>query len=361
MTPAAPIHAAMFKTLSRVLVSAALGMALIHTPDATAKSFFEYCRAPESVAQENTVLAVMVKMRILDQRNDDNCRTTEALLQQRPFLNIWPDPFDPPRGPASDLKPLEEQTHLRNLSIAGNEITDITPLGNLAELTQINLSFNPISDISPLKQLTRLREVIAAKTKISDLTSLQSLTALESISFEYAAIQDLSPLARLPRLSIAYLGGNDIKQTSALTGRQWRYLSLENNKITQLDIKASQDSLIMLDASRNKIATTDSIQGLQRLTKVDAINLSDNNLSAVNQLRELTTLRWLNISGNQIESIDSLGSLTNLEHLLLAGNQICQLPESVLALTKEHLNSRGQWIKLKINGQDEQRDCRHAL
>ena len=334
--------------------------ALTQTTNAAARSFYEYCRNPESTAQENTVLAVMIKMRVWDQRSEENCRTTEALLKQRPFLYIWPDPFDPPRGPASDLRPLEEQTHLRSLSIASNEISDITPLRNLAALTQINLSFNPISDISTLKELKQLREVIAAGTMVADLSPLKSLTALESISFENATVQDITPLAPLARLNSVYLGGNKITQTDALTGRQLRYLNLENNKITALDIKASQDSMVMLDIYQNEIASLDHIKGLASLTKVDAVNLAGNKLTQIDQLQTLKTLRWLNVSHNDIQSIEALGGLTNLEHLLIEDNRICQIPDSILALTNEHLNQRGQWIKLQITGQVDQRDCSHA-
>jgi internalin A len=38
----------------------------------------------------------------------------------------------------------------------GNEITDISPLAGLTNLTEINLGYNGITDISPLAGLTNL-------------------------------------------------------------------------------------------------------------------------------------------------------------------------------------------------------------
>jgi Leucine-rich repeat (LRR) protein len=118
--------------------------------------------------------------------------------------------------------------------------------------------------------------------------------------------------------------------------------------------------MVMFDISQNEIADLDRINGVDSLTKIDAINLAGNKITKIDQLQNLKTLRWLNLSGNDIQSIEPLGALENLEYLLIADNLICKIPESVLALTNEHLNHHGKWIKLQISGQDDQRDCSYA-
>jgi Leucine-rich repeat (LRR) protein len=117
------------------------------------------------------------------------------------------------------------------------------------------------------------------------------------------------------------------------------------------------DTMIALNVSDNKIK---SIDGLDQLVRVDAINLSHNLVDSVEQLKNLRTLRWLSVAHNHIDDIANLSSLTSLEYLLIEGNSICQVPDSVLALTNEHLNHRGQWIKLEIQGIERQRGCAHA-
>ena len=90
----------------------------------------------------------MIKMKIQDRLNEENCRLASDLLRERSYLSIYPDPFEPARGPANDLRPIEDEIQIRSLSLAKNEITDISPLVNFKDLTQLNINFNPISEIT---------------------------------------------------------------------------------------------------------------------------------------------------------------------------------------------------------------------
>ena len=59
----------------------------------------------------------------------------------------------------SDLTPLVLLTNLTSLNLGANEISDITPLKSLANLTELNLTGNEISDIVPLASLTNLTDL----------------------------------------------------------------------------------------------------------------------------------------------------------------------------------------------------------
>ncbi|MDE0484095.1 MAG: leucine-rich repeat domain-containing protein [Candidatus Poribacteria bacterium] len=85
-----------------------------------------------------------------------------------------------------NLTGLEHATQLTLLDLEGywadHNISDITPLAQLTQLRELNLSHNNISDITPLAQLTQLRELDLSGNNISDLTPLAHLKNLGSIT-----------------------------------------------------------------------------------------------------------------------------------------------------------------------------------
>ena len=53
----------------------------------------------------------------------------------------------------SDLTPLGELKHLHYLEFFVNKVTDVSPLGNCKELVDLNISYNPIRDVTALYDL----------------------------------------------------------------------------------------------------------------------------------------------------------------------------------------------------------------
>ncbi|WP_293149564.1 MULTISPECIES: leucine-rich repeat domain-containing protein [unclassified Microcoleus] len=166
-----------------------------------------------------------------------------------------------------------------HLNLSDNQISDITPLQSLTNLTILNLSDNQISDITPLQSLTNLKELIFHKNQISDITPLQSLTNLTSLSLYNNQISDITPLQSLTNLTKLILGGNQISD----------------------------------------------ITPLQSLTNLTSLNLSDNQISNLTPLQSLTNLTSLSLNHNQISDITPLQSLTNLTALILHKNQISDI------------------------------------
>ena len=74
------------------------------------------------------------------------------------------------------------------LELHGSQITDLTPLAQLTDLTTLGLGLNQITDVTPLAKLTKLKKLWLPDNKITDLT----------------------PLAELTKLKMLYLGGNPI-------------------------------------------------------------------------------------------------------------------------------------------------------
>jgi len=108
-------------------------------------------------------------------------------------------------GGIRSLKDLAKLTNLRNLNIALQDISDISVLSGLAELSYVDLRHNPIGDVSPLAALSGLRELCVYDTYVSDLSALAACTLLENIDAGNARITSITAftgIRSLMRLSI---------------------------------------------------------------------------------------------------------------------------------------------------------------
>ena len=71
--------------------------------------------------------------------------------------------------------------NLQELFLYDNQITDISPLSSLTNLTYLNISYNKIIDISPLSHLTNLTHLDITHNNISDISSLSHLIDLKAL------------------------------------------------------------------------------------------------------------------------------------------------------------------------------------
>ena len=83
---------------------------------------------------------------------------------------------------------------MKELYIAGEKVSDISPLAGLTGLTRLGLEHNDISDISSLAGLTNLKWLRLDQNDISDVSPLARLTNLTWLAVDRNNISDLSPL-----------------------------------------------------------------------------------------------------------------------------------------------------------------------
>ncbi|GHU61511.1 hypothetical protein AGMMS49983_01370 [Clostridia bacterium] len=127
---------------------------------------------------------------------------------------IWSDVeiLDLSEKNISDISPLASLTNLTDLILWGNNISDISSLASLTNLTILGLGGNEISDISPLASLTNLTFLGLHQNNISDISPLASLTNLTELNLEQNRISDISSLKKLKNLQYLQLGGNPLMQ-----------------------------------------------------------------------------------------------------------------------------------------------------
>ena len=108
----------------------------------------------------------------------------------------------------SDLTPLRGLTNLTALCLQNNQISDLTPLAGLTNLIELQLYGNQISDLTPLAGLKNLEMLFLSKNRIIDVTPLAELTKLEELSLGKNQIIAVTPLTRLANLTNLSLDGN---------------------------------------------------------------------------------------------------------------------------------------------------------
>jgi Leucine-rich repeat (LRR) protein len=108
----------------------------------------------------------------------------------------------------SDLTPLSGLTDLTTLSLHDNQITDLSPLAQLTNLTELQLYGNQVKDLAPLAGLTNLKMLFLSKNRIMDVTPLAGLTKLEELNLGKNNIIAVTPLAKLSKLNELRLEGN---------------------------------------------------------------------------------------------------------------------------------------------------------
>ena len=226
------------------------------------------------------------------------------------------------------------------LTVVGNgfydisELTDLSPLVELTDLTQLSVYGSAVSDLSPLQDLSNLEGLTVQSAQISDLAPLAGMANLASLSLEFCQISDISPLAGLVNLRSLNLTDNQISDISALSGMTELFrLDLANNQIS--DISALEGFVFKgvdvfggsADLSGNLISDIAPLSGASGLTR---LYLENNQISDVSPLANLTnlgrTMGSLWLRGNQISDVLPLAMLTRLDEfsLLLDGNPVSE-------------------------------------
>ena len=141
------------------------------------------------------------------------------------------------------------------LNLDSSNISDLTPLAELTNLTVLSLSFNNISDLSPFAGLTNLVDLSLYGNNITDLSPLAGLTNLVDLHLDYNNISDLSPLARLTNLEGLTLTANNISDITPLSGLS----NLTVVYLVQNPISASQKSMIEVALPNTSITWPDVI------------------------------------------------------------------------------------------------------
>ena len=228
---------------------------------------------------------------------------------------------------------------LEKLTLQNLNITDMSRIGELKDLTYLNMTNNQISKIEGLDNKSSLYSLNLTSNRIEKIEGLDNLTNLVNLSLTNNRIKDITPISKVSTLK--YL---DLKQNPDIDPNRNNYTGekLEAlNKIGEIldrggTINIDVDKLGLfinyknLDLSSQNLTTLQSLEGLIQLTN---LNLNANRLTLEDEksqeiLKSMTNLQNLNLANNQITDITAINSLNNLKILYLGGkNNIVNLVE----------------------------------
>ena len=215
---------------------------------------------------------------------------------------------------------------LDSLSLAGNNLQDISRLSALGGLVTLNLSGNRIRDLTPLTALSGLRTLYLDGNPIEDLTPLYSIGTLTSLSIKSISVsaEQLSALsAALPNCAIHSEQTQQEQQEISFGGKTFPSditdLDLSEMGIRDISALANCQFLIRLNLSGNEVSDLSPLMNLQYLQYLD---ISYNRVSDLRPLMGVDSLGFLNASGNEISSTSPLTMMNGLNSLYLDGNPI---------------------------------------
>ena len=230
---------------------------------------------------------------------------------------------------------LEKLPDLKSLSLDSNQITDLTPLAGLTQLTELILGNwgyyfwgggrggpNQITDLTPLKGLTNLEILVVEENPIDDLSPLTCLPKLKYLQITGISACDFDSLVKIQSLEEIDLTGSIPKGSEKELLRL--RLSLPNCEfeheswgLDDSDFVGELDPDLEQALAGNQLTNISLLAGLTRQTCLD---LSDNLITDISPLAGLTQLTTLNLNNNQISDVSPLKALTQLKELKLDGN-----------------------------------------
>ena len=223
----------------------------------------------------------------------------------------------------SDVFPLSALKNLTHLSLWGNKVSDVSPLGVLTNLIYLSLENNRVSDVSPLSTLTNLRGLDLETNRISDVSSLKVLTGLIFLDFDKNRVSDVSALKGMTQLTQLDISDNQISDLSPLSGlTELTQLDIDDNQVIDVSPLKDMTKMLWLDIDGNQIIDVSALENMINLTRA---NLDDNQISDVSPLKDLTKLGKLDLDHNNISDISPLKNMTGLIWLDLDDNEISDI------------------------------------
>ena len=173
----------------------------------------------------------------------------------------------------------EDMLALTTLDAKERGIVDLTGLEYAHSLQTINLAYNELSFISALSGLTNLTWLNLGENNIDNLSALSELSSLTYLGLDGNIINDISPLIGLVNLRTLNLDRNNVEVISIVEPMaQMEWLSFQSNNIIDISPVARLTNLYYLRFSSNNIS---DILTLLSMNNLSYLNLNENPLNQV--------------------------------------------------------------------------------
>ncbi|MFT4926827.1 MAG: internalin A, partial [Phenylobacterium sp.] len=219
-----------------------------------------------------------------------------------------------------DTLPTLTNPSLQQLTLRSNQLTDISGLSGLTLLTHLSMRNNKLADLSPLSGLSSLTHLTARSNEIVDISPLSGLSALVEMDLSGNAIVNVEPLSVLRGLTSLNIGGNPVSDISAISGlTALTEFYAAGNGITDITALMNLTALSELWLGNNDI---NDISSLSNLSVLSTLSLYHNKISVIPALDKMKGLAILGLAQNQLTEVSWLAGLNGLKNLDLRENKI---------------------------------------
>lgn len=225
----------------------------------------------------------------------------------------------------SSLNPLFETlrqiTRISEVNVSGNEnITNLTPLAELSDLSYLDCSGTKVSDIDPIRNLNKIKELNISDTEITDISNLKYANVVQNFKADNLNLSDISIVSffrDLNNLSIANTKVNDIASISRCVNIS--SLNISNTQVSDLSPIKDLLKLHNLDISNTLVSDLTPLMGLVNL---HFLNLDGSQVSDLSCLNNLDRLNEINFSNTKVSDLDALNNMPYLNKVYCDNSSI---------------------------------------
>lgn len=190
-------------------------------------------------------------------------------------------------------------------------ITNLNPLTELTDLTEVYFTNTLIDDVSPLRNLNKLENIVCSGSKVRSLEPLRYASNLKEINCLATPIDDISVLANLKNLNKLNIGETYVTKIDTLTGlKSVSQLDLSNLQLDTFDALSGMENLSDLNLSGTNIKSLSPLSGL---TKLQNLNIGSTEITDVSPLKTITSLSILQSNYSKINSLAPLADMSSLK------------------------------------------------
>lgn len=223
----------------------------------------------------------------------------------------------------SDIS-LLEGTKIKKLGLGYNPLTDLTPLEGNSDIEYLRIPCLPITDTKVLSTLPNLRTLDIGSTGITSLSGLENCS-LESLNLFSVDLEDFSDIRNLPQLS----------ELSLYTLNKDMLNCMEGLPLTRLEFNYSHGLTLkdfsLLPELRTLFYTGDNNTVLSAkgayLPKLESLNVVFATIEDFREFDALSSLTILYLYGADVKSYRGLDQIPNLKRLICTEEQTAKIQD----------------------------------
>lgn len=218
------------------------------------------------------------------------------------------------------LSPISELTELKELNISNTLIEDLSPIRNLNQLEVFNCSGTPVISLEPLRYVATIKELNCTNTAIQRIDILSNMSDLNDLNLSNSEVTSLDALSKLNKLAHLNFSGTNIVDLSPLNSiNSLSDLNASNTNVTNLNSIDSLISIQNLNINNTPIVSLKPLANFSELSILQANNTSISNLSPLKNHRSLKVIYCDNSNISMSEANRFMD--TNKECLVIYNSQ----------------------------------------